>query len=244
MNEQPSAPNPAPPANSDRHPSVDAWIAYYSGSVSDREQARMQEHLTRCRRCVDLVLDLEAFAEPAGEDRRQASEFERAAAWRALQPALRPRRWPAAAAMAASILVAIGSLSWAQQRRVIDGLEARAADLARPWANLVIQDLSPSSRQRSAGGADATTDLHPGGGAIALILNLEEPATHRGYEVRILDAGGQEIHRLRGLEASEFDNFYLALPPGSLANGSYELRLFGLDPGGEELLEIYPIEIH
>ena len=145
--------------------------------------------------------------------------------------------------MAASLAVAtLGLASWSQQRRSIHGLEARVAELEQPRINVSILDLRPGSRQRSARGADAATELPAADGAI-LVLHLEEPVEFPDYEVEVADAVGAAVWRRQGLEASEFGTFHLALPARYLAAGSYELRLFGLNGASRELLEVYPLRL-
>ncbi len=225
------------------HPSVETWIDYHAGGVSDEEGQRLQQHLSSCRQCVDLVLDLDAFAESRPRRSSAVGDFERAAAWRAVKGALEPRpparvtRWPAVAAIAASLLFAAVGLS---QRSARVELEARLATLTQLQPNTVIADLRPGARERSSSGVDATVDL-PAAARITLVLHLEDEVDHPAYELCVVDADGTEIHRISGLAISDVGNFRLGLPPGALAAGSYELRLFGIGPNGEHLLETYPI---
>ena len=46
---------------------------------------RLQQHLSRCRRCLDLVLDLDGFTKPADPQSGTVADFEKAA--RALEEA-------------------------------------------------------------------------------------------------------------------------------------------------------------
>jgi anti-sigma factor RsiW len=68
------------------HPSPDQWLAYQRGELPAEEEARLQEHLVRCRDCFDLAAGAAAFAEPDAE----GEEVETAAAWRLLRPQLDP----------------------------------------------------------------------------------------------------------------------------------------------------------
>ena len=225
------------------HPPLETWIDYHAGHVAAPESRRLQGHLAGCRECVDLVLDLDAFSEPAAPAQSRVSDFEKAAVWHRLGPHLESRRWPAVTAVAASLMLAVLGLSaWTEQRRTIAGLETQVSELSRPQVDVMIRDLRPSSRQRSAaGGADSTTELPADSGPITLVLNLEEPVAYPGYELEIVDAEGAQTYRLAGLTPSEFDNFYLNLPPGSLTAGEYELLLFGIAGEERDLLEIYPV---
>ena len=243
-----SSPTPGAPLGTGHatagHPAVETWIEYHADELPDTERDRLQRHLSGCRKCVDLVLDLDAFAEPTPRDTPDVSDFEKAAVWRSLAADRKISRWSAVAAVAASLLFAtVGFAWWSEQRRTIQGLEARVAELSRPQVNAVIQELRPSSRQRSARGADGRTDLPAGAGTITLILNLEEPVDYPDYELAILDAGGTEVWSGRGLEPSEFDNFYVAVRSRSLPAGEYDIQLRGLDDGQRVLLEVYPVRL-
>jgi len=69
------------------HPTADQWIAYHRGALSAEEEARLQEHLVRCRDCFDLAEGAAAFAQP-DEDAKAGQEMETAALWRLLRPQL------------------------------------------------------------------------------------------------------------------------------------------------------------
>ncbi len=245
--EAPIHPTEARPPSA-AHPDPETWIAYAAGEATTGVED-LQDHLAHCRRCLDLVLDLNAFAAPAGPDRGVA-ELEKAAVWRTLRRSLqgeRRGRWPAMAAIAASLVAALGLGSWTLQQRTIGRLEDRIADLSRPRADVVIRELNPGARQRGAGSADAgaanVADLGLATAPITLVLHLTEPAEYPDYRLDVLDAGGTRVWSRRGLAPSEVDSFYLSLPPHALASGRYELRLFGVDAGREDLLETYPIRL-
>ncbi len=228
------------------HPSVEMWIDYYAGKVPADENDGLRRHLSHCRRCLDLILDLDAFAEPEPPRAGGAADFEKAAVWRAVRGALesrsagRPRRWPVVAIAASLFFATLGLTQWSTRVE----LESRVAELTRLQANMVIEDLRPGARERSSGGVDATVDLSTEAGTIALILNLVDDVDFPDYELRVFDAAGIEVERVSGLDISEVGNFSLALPAGALAAGSYELRLFGLEENEEQRIETYPIRLH
>ena len=224
------------------HPPLETWIDYHADNLTPTESQRLQGHLVSCRECIDLVLDLDAFVEPAAAAESRVADFEKAAVWRGLEPHLKVRRWPAIAALAASVMFAVLGLSaWNEQRRTITDLETRVSDLSRPQANAVIQDLTPSSRQRSAQGTDSTAHLAANSGPITLVLNLAEPVSYSAFELEVVDSDGKKTHHLTDLQPSEFDNFFLNLPSGSLQPGTYELLLFGIEDQAKDLLEVYPV---
>ena len=225
------------------HPTVETWVDYHADALPEAERERLQRHLAGCRQCVDLVLDLDAFVEPVVLDTPGVSDFEKAAVWRTLAGARKTSRWPAVAALAASLLFAtVGFAWWSGQRRTIQGLETRIAGLSRPQVNAVILDLIPSTVQRSAGSAEPVTVL-PADAGITLALHLDDSVDYPDFELAISDADGNELWRGRGFEPSEVDSFYLALPAGYLPAGEYQLQLSGLDKEQKVLLQTYPIRL-
>lgn len=241
MSDSPITTAPAPAGS---HPSVDVWIAYYAREIPEPEAQDLRQHLVECRRCVDLVLDLDRFAEPSPNAGGGSVDFAQAAVWRSVKQAVelpvRVQRWPAAVAVAASLVLAVFGSTQYDART---DLESRLAEASRLQPNMVIRDLRPGARERSSRGVDATVDLPAEGGPVALILNLEDEVDFPDYKIRVFDATGEEVTKVSGLAISEVGNFSLAMPPGALAAGAYELRLFGLVDGGEELLETYPIRL-
>lgn len=249
------------------HPPVDAWIDYHAGKTSNKDAEALREHLSRCRLCVDLVLDLDAFAElsPTGD---ATADFERAAVWRTVKHGILDdqhdgaveqterdlgqgnnrgevahhapigRRWLTAAVGTAAMLFAAIGLS---QHSARTELESQVAELTRLQPNVEIVDLRPGARERSSRGVDATVEVPAGN--VTLILHLEEDVDYPEYQLRIFDSKETEVDRITDLRISDVGNFSLGLAPGSLAAGDYELQLFGLVEGAEQRLEIYPIRL-
>lgn len=251
MTESPStyaAPEGMPRKTPEPHPSVDTWIDYHAGKVSDAQAEELRRHLAGCRRCVDLVLDVEAFAAPSPPP-AGAADFEKAAVWRTVQHAVEPRprtvrRWPAVAAIAASLsIAALGLSAWSLQQGELNQLREQAASLSSLQSNAVILNLRPGSRERSSGSSITTVDLGDEPRMLVFILNLIEEVDYPDYEVRVVDSSAAEVARISELEISDLGNFQLALLPGTLGAGSYELRLFGLEGESDQQLETFPIRL-
>jgi hypothetical protein len=66
------------------HPSPDQWLAYQRGELPAGEEARLQEHLVRCRDCFDLAEGAAAFV-PPDEEPDASQEVGTAALWRLLR---------------------------------------------------------------------------------------------------------------------------------------------------------------
>lgn len=239
--------NPGPASS---HPPVETWIDYFAGDVAGGKADDLRRHLTHCRSCVDLVLDLDAFAEPATPRVGAAADFEKAAVWRTVKHALptgrsaRARHWPTVAAVAASVVfAALGLSAWTQRQEELNQLRSQIAAFSNLQANAVVLNLRPGTRERSSGGSAALVDLGDEPRMLVFILNLGEDVDAPAYEVRVLDSNGTEVARVPGLEISALGNFQLALMSDLFHTGGYELRLFGLEGESERQLETFTIQV-
>jgi hypothetical protein len=218
------------------HPSPDQWIAYQRGELPDDEEARLQEHLARCRDCFDLAAGAAAFAAPdeePGADR----EMETAALWRALRPQLGaqpvpqispqpgPRRRPSwrlrlPMALAAVFFVAlVGLAAWSlRQQSALDALRAPRPDVS-------IFDLSAG--ERLAASAEKTLSAPVG----PWVLVLHPADLLPVYRLSLRDeATGRE---LGPFETRPDENLALTLHlPEGLRPGRYRLELSDGSGGG------------
>ncbi len=230
------------------HPPAEVWIDYFNGTLTGEDANGVSRHLSHCRQCIDLILDLDAFAEPSqGAD--AAAEFEKAAVWRTVRNATSRsaawhRPWPAWAAVAASLCIAAFGLSaWNLQQGELNQLRTQAAAFSQAPTNAVVANLRPGSRQRSSGGSVAAISVGEEPKMLVFILNLIDSVDYPEYEVRVFDSSDTEVARISDLELTDIGNFQLALLPGVLETGSYDLRLFGLTEGSGRLLETFPIRL-
>ena len=224
------------------HPSPDQWIAYHRGELAEGEEARLQEHLVRCRDCFDLAEAAAAFA--ASNEKPDASqEVESAALWRLLSPQLgssvgnvrsisagrrgRPLwtfRLPTY--LAASFFVALVGLTvWnLQQRSVIAALHA-------PQPNVAFVDLP--SGERAAGGREQTV---PAGTRMLVFSDKDLPA----YRLAIREAAtGKEVWS--GELRPNRDSVLTLLLPEKFRPGRYRLELS--DARGGKVLEMHLLRV-
>ena len=214
------------------HPPPETLQDYRIGDLGASDEARIQEHLLTCPRC------LEDFLAQVDDDIAPPSKFERAAAWRVLRSAVAasqipPRtrgfeRW--AALFLCAVLATYGA--WVN-------LELK--DLRQPQLNLGILDVLPIQER---GGASRAFSGTVGEGAVTLVLPFPGQDTFSRYDVEILDSEGKRRWKLSGPLDVDRGTWTLFLPPGSLAPGEYRIRLIGLLSSGErERLEEWPIEV-
>ena len=50
------------------HPSPDELVDYHLDCLTAEEASRIQDHLSLCRECAEMVLDLAAFSRPVREE--------------------------------------------------------------------------------------------------------------------------------------------------------------------------------
>lgn len=223
------------------HPTPDQWIAYHRGELSAAEEARLQEHLMRCRDCFDLAEGAAAFAQP---EAGTGEEVESAALWRLLRPQLDPppdnvraiasgRRRPAwrsnwPTRLAALFFVAlVGLAAWNLS------LQSRVNGLRAPRPNAIMVDVPPGERDPTQGELALSTApqmlvLHPGEQLPAYRLMIRDAAT------------GRDVVWLNGLKLDRDFALTLYLPEG-LRPGRYRMELSdgsdGSDGGAGRVLE-------
>jgi len=232
------------------HPGVGELTAYRGGELDAEAERRVQDHLASCHDCLDSLLELDAFLDPAGgAPAPGVGDLETAAVWRTIrgklprdapaevQPAAARRlRWAMAAA--AVLLVAAGALSlWAVgEQRAARALRQRIAELSRPQPNAAIVDLFPAGATRSEEAAPTVAELPADAGHLTLVVNLPPAPGAASYEAEIVDSEGHTAWSGGGLTRSRFDTLRLGLPRGFLAPGDYALRVLGGD--GDERREV------
>lgn len=214
------------------HPSPDQWIAYHRGELTEDEEARLQEHLARCRDCFDLAAGAAAFVQP-DEEPGPGQAVETAALWRLLRPQLNrtpdpslqnvreisagPRRQPSwrfrlASILAASFFVAlVGLTAWnLRQQSALEALRA-------PRPDPLILDFSAGERLSAS--AERTLSASSGPWTFVFHPADELPV----YRLTLRDATGRELWSYE-LRPDEDLALTIQLPEG-LRPGRYRLEL-------------------
>jgi len=203
------------------HPTPDQWIAYHRGALSAEEEARLQEHLVRCRDCLDLAEGAAAFAQP-DEGPNAGQEVETAALWRLLRPQLDSRidpppknvreiaagprrpswRFRLPLYLAATFFVAlVGLTAWNLS------LQSRVNALSAPRPNAPVFDIPPGERDPTQ------RDLALSTGPQMLVLHPTEQLPV--YRLVFRDAAsGKELSSNDGLKLDQDLALTLYLPEG------------------------------
>jgi len=225
------------------HPSPDQWLAYHRDELPADEEARLQEHLVRCRDCFDLAEAAAAFTQPDEEPGR-GQEVETAALWRLLRPQLdsppanvreisavapprpaRKRRLPPYALAASFFVALVGMTAWnLRQRSDLETLRA-------PQPNTPIFDFSAGERVPT--GRELTV---PAGPRMFVFHPAEELPV---YRLVIRDAAtGRELF---SNELRLDQNFALTLYLPELRPGRYRMEL--VDGSGGRVLEKHALRV-
>ena len=204
------------------HPSADQWLAYHRGKLSAAEEARLQEHLVRCRDCFDLAAAASSFAEPddSSNVREISSGPRRRPSWRFPLP------------LAASFFVAlVGMTAW--------NLHLRSAleTLREPKPNALIVDFSSGERLTTPGAAERVLSAQTG------VLVLHPPEELPAYRLALRDAAtGRELWSYE-LKMDQDLALTLQLPAG-LPTGHYRLELAdGTGGKAGKVLATYPLRV-
>jgi len=233
------------------HPSPDQWIAYHRGELPADEEARLQEHLARCRDCFDLAEGAAAFAQP-DEEPGAGQEVDTAALWRLLRPQLGPppvdpqlpnvreisagpRRQPAwrsrlPTTLAATFFVAlVGLTAWnLHLRSTVDELRAPQPNV--PTSEFVADERAPAGQEPIVPAGPRMLVFHPAKDLPVYRLAIREAATGR-------ELSSHELRPNQDLALI----FYL---PEGLPPGRYRLELSG-GSGGQagKVLETHLLSV-
>jgi hypothetical protein len=207
------------------HPSPDQWIAYHRGELPAEEEARLQEHLVRCRDCFDLAEGAAAFAQP-DEEPGTGQEVETAALWRLLRPQLDPSRDPSLQNVREISAGPRGRPAWKFRLPstlaavffvALVGLSAWNLHLRAPQPNVFIVELSAGERLPTFLGTPEKTVsastgpwmlvLHPADELPVYRLTLRDAATGRelgSYEERLNANLALTLHLPDGLHPGRY----------------------------------------
>ena len=224
----------------EEHPSPEELVSYHRDELPPSAADAVQEHLTYCRDCASLLLDLPGFFEPpdastAGTDslddalNQLREQVETPAVETATLPAL-PARILAdrrsLLALAAIGLAAVSLIGWLDSFRRSRSLEQQLVEATRPRFGVRIEDIAASG-DRSVGADSTTVSIQVESDRTILILNPVENLGYTRYQGRILD---QEEHLVASdemLEPTRFGTFTLALARGFLRPGRYTVEVYG-----------------
>jgi hypothetical protein len=234
------------------HPSHERWIAYQRGELPADEEARLAEHLVRCRDCFDLAQAADALFGPESEPGEALAS---AAIWRLLRPQLetapeRPQspagrtRDPASRArfpyaLAASLFLAVlGLTGWnLAQRSALSALRAPKPDA--PIIEFSAGERLPASGEKTltAGSGPWMFVFHPADELPAYRLAIRDAETGRELSSHPLRPDADLALTLQLPEGLPPGRYRLELQDGSREGSgkpleTHLLRVMTAGPGG------------
>ncbi len=243
------------------HPDLGELVAYRAGELSAEEDDRIQEHLTRCRECAQLLLDLaefEQFPPPPKDETPVDARAE--AAWQRFRaqlgetgeedeetapPILRPRppvpfwRRPALPwALAAVLALCVVGL-WRQAGILQREVEERSA----PQAVSQVVTLEPED-DGTRGGGEEKPPVHKGERVAYDLSPPSDPEAPKYslYEIRIVPVAGDAKPVSAG-QVEAGDRFLRVFLPSAPEPGDYFFEVTGIEGGQQALVGRYPFKV-
>jgi len=213
------------------HPTPQNLVDYQLGVLPAESVELVQEHLSLCPECAQVVLDLTAFTSAhASEHALPAADLERD--WQVVERRLRAEAARADApppisrrliwALAASLALSLGLAVWTFT------LRGALSEARQPRADIARLDLAPAvpGARRNA---DAPTPIHlrPAQGRLLLLLNLGDLRTFPRYRLELLDATGHVLWADSSVHRNDDGTFLLEIPTRMLRSEAYRVRLYG-----------------
>lgn len=224
------------------HPGEKVLYAYHANELSPEEDFQVQEHLSACGHCRNLLLEYSQFlGSPSETSPEGIADFELAAEWRKLRkrmaneaerekPAVRPQRRFLASSRggysvaAALLMVTVGLGIW-------DAKLIR--ERRKPQPVRTVQTLEALGSSRGAPAGESEPVFLPA--QITLSLPTETPAPL--YRIDLMREGSRSSERALTIP-SQRDELRILLPEQSLSPGRYILRATALH-GGRPSSEVW-----
>lgn len=242
------------------HPRIEELVSYHAGEIAGEEEERLQEHLSLCPECTQLLLDLDGFEKLAPpEDKRHRAAADVEGAWQKLTGRLSAEPEAAGAGvlpfqppprhgklrryvlqpLVAVLTIAVVALSFwvATLRR-----ELRA--LSQPQSAVQVIDLFADEDVRYRREKhEEIVQASRGAETLVLLLRLVEARIFPAYRIELSDNEGNVLWQRDGLQPNEDESFPLTIAGSFFSPGLYEIRLFGSEGESHELLRSYQIRV-
>lgn len=227
-------------------------LAYREGTLDAAEREALQEHLSRCGRCSDLLRELKDFEVAATGSGPRVPEPGKQEAWKSLLerlpheapparplagplPRAEPRRTPrwALAAAAALLLTLVGLSLWTattlrQERRRLASLAQQIEERERSLAELRRTLAEAESRLGAANGDLAQQHVR--------VAELSAALEELRHAARAPEARDRPVLASRQVEVSVAPRLALrGQPQGTLLRAGGAVNPVRLPPGGEPL---------
>lgn len=246
------------------HLSTSRLIAYHRGEIPPTETTAITEHLSLCKQCSSLMLDVAEFfaEEEEDEEDEDATPPNLEPAWQELRGVMsgaKQRRPPSPVPVLSPPPAAPPQRSVVRSLAFAYGVAATCVAVSvglvvfrettppRPQVNTGLYDLRPSGSDRAAATDATPIRFRTPGDSALLILNPEGTPDSARYGVRIRRTNGTTdgaiVWQSEDLVLQAPGGFHLSLPADALPPGRYSLKLYGITQSRETPLGTYPIAI-
>lgn len=224
----------------DDHPAPEELLAFHFGALQAEEHDRVEEHLSRCPECAEVVLDFAAF--PELEPEETTPEVERAleAQRRRLREMVRDE------AREGKVIPG----PWQRRLRVAWGVAA-VFFAATAGLSLWVAGRTPSVSTGAPIVARASTERGPEDVRripleeplfLVLTVTVPEPGFPE-FRLDLLDAAGARVYSESGLQLGDQGSLAFVAPRRWQPPGRYTFEIYGLH--GSEAVQVgsLPVEL-
>lgn len=222
------------------HPGSERLSAYQAGELSPEEDDEIQEHLANCRLCAGRLQDLQRFLDPPPEDRPRegVADFETEVEWRRLREKLgtKPSK---ARQFFGSLKTAYGLAAMLAVTVVVLSVQ-----LGQRNSGQEVVSLSSNSSTRGVNsGVEESSEweIPSEATSIFFVLGTSDSESYSNYRLELSDPQNR-IRRFSGVRKVG-DHFNFELPRRRLVSGIYNMQVFGLKNGSEELVDEYRVRL-
>lgn len=241
------------------HPAPEELVAYRAGDLTAEEDDRIQEHLTQCRDCARLLLDLDEFEQlTPPPDELGPVDARAEASWQRLRsrlrdededeepPILRHRPSPQVPlwrkpvvpwALAAGLAVCVLGMGLR-----VGSLGRQISDLNRPQAVRTVTLASEEEITRGSG--EEAPPVYAGEGVSYDLVLSSDPAapTYPLYKVEIVPATGTAKSVSAGRQPAS-EGFLRVVLPSAPEAGDYVFEVSGIAGERETAVGRYPFKV-
>lgn len=242
------------PSQEAPHPTPEELVAYQEGRLAESRRESVQDHLSLCPECTQVVVDLASFPDiELGAVSHERTDDDEEQDWRRLEERLaeaargdalavetrtepspglwtardRPLRQGTSWLRAAAVFFLACTLGLSGWVATLKNRLADAPKTGQPETNIYFQDLAPAgvAGRRST---RATRVLVPAAmNSVLFFLTTDNFDNFDSYEGELVSEAGNERLLVRRLVHSSDGAFSIQWSRDALPSGSYRIELFG-----------------
>ncbi|HEX3554323.1 MAG TPA: zf-HC2 domain-containing protein [Thermoanaerobaculia bacterium] len=232
------------PRDPNDHPAPEKLSAYLANELSPEEDDALQEHLTQCTLCADLLLDLQRFLDPPAEDRPRegVADFETAAEWRELKEKLRVKAPTAVRRRSLLRRISVAPVLAAALAFVFVGAAFQIMVLERRLSSPRAVQITTIEAQGSKKGTPREAEPTPFRLGNVAVFDTHSDHPYPKYRLVFKDKDGQ-VRRTEEAQEGESGMIALLLPGDFLKPGVYHVEVQGPEGAAANPIREFDIRI-